>query len=267
MRLPHREGIQMIRRVRLTRKHAGGLVGLTGTLSLAAALLSSQAVSAAGNTNFEGILAAASPTGFISSPGSYDLSDGPVTVDFVVVARNLTGEAHTIALHLSADHILTNNGENVADGQPGQPGIAFSGPAGTTQALMSGTQSFSETWSANGSRTLSLSYTFDACGYYQVDLWAPWKGGEDGRSRATLASGFIRVLGCDAAATPTPTPTDGVGGATSTPTPDGEVLGISTSTPSTGAGSGWLTLGAGLLIAGAGLLVVSTGRRRKADEV
>jgi hypothetical protein len=257
----------MTRPLGLTRKRAGGLIGLTGTLGLAGALLTSQAVSAAGNTDFEGILAAASPTGFTSSPGSYDVSDGPVTVDFVVVARNLTGEAHTIALHFSAHHILTSNGENVADGQPGQPGIAFSGPAGTTQALMPGTQSFTDTWSADGSRTLSLSYTFDACGYYQLDLWAPWKGSEDGRSRATLASGFIRILGCDPAATPTPTPTDGVGGAASTPTPDGGVLGISTSTPSTGSGSGWLTLGAGLLIAGAGLLVVGTGRRRKADEV
>ncbi|MHB8488101.1 MAG: hypothetical protein ACYDC4_02765 [Candidatus Dormibacteria bacterium] len=245
-------------------RRLGGLCGIAGTVTIATAMLTSQTVAAAGNPNFEGILSAAAPTGFMTSPASYDISGGPVTVDFNVVATNLTGSAHTVALNFSAHHILTYNGANVSDGQPGQPGITFNGPGGTTQALMAGTQSFNETWGAHGSQTLSLTYTFDACGYYQLDVWAPFKA--EGRDRATLASGFIRVLGCDATPTPTPTltptpsPTGGVGGAT--PTPDGGVLAATTSTPSTGAGGGLLTLGALLLIAGAGMLVIAARGRR-----
>ena len=106
-----------------TLKRAGGLTGLAGTLTVAAALLASQAVSAGGNPSFEGLLSAPSPTGFMSSPASYDISGGPVTVDFDVVATNITNSSHTIALNFSAHHILTYNGVNVSDGQPGQPGV------------------------------------------------------------------------------------------------------------------------------------------------
>ena len=256
-----------------TLKRAGGLMGFAGTLTVAAALLTSQAVAAGGNPSFEGILSAPSPTGFMSSPNSYDISGGPVTVDFDVVATNLTNHSQTIALNFSAHHILTYNGMNVSDGQPGQPGITFNGPTGTTQALIPGTQKFSDTWSPKGTQTISLTYSFDACGYYQLDVWAPVKGAS--RDRATLASGFIRVLGCNAAPAPTPsptggvggatpTPTGGVGGATATPTPTGGVQGITTSTPSTGAGSGWLTLGAALVLAGAGMIVIGK-RGHRAD--
>jgi len=255
---------------RFTFRRAGGLTGLAGALTLGIAVLASQSVAAGGNPNFEGILSAAAPTGFMSSPDAYDISGGPVTVDFDVVATNLTNQTQTVALNFSAHHIVTYNGTNVSDGQPGQPGITFSGPAGTVQALIPGTQKFSVTWDPNGSHNLSLTYAFDACGYYQLDVWAPWKGGS--RDRATLASGFIRVLGCVAATTPTPsptggvggatpTPTSGVGGATSTPTPDSGVQGI-TSTPSTGSGGGWLALGTALVIAGTGMLIVGKRGRR-----
>jgi hypothetical protein len=40
------------------------------------------------------------------------------------------------------------------------------------------------------------------------------------------------------------------------------VQGITTGTPGTGAGSGWITIGAALLIAGAGMLVVGVRGRR-----
>ena len=130
-------------------KRVGGLCGLAGTVTIGAGLLASQAVIAAGNPDFEGILSAAPPTGFMSSPASYDISGGPVTVDFNVAVKNLTGQAHTVALNFSAHHILTYNGTNVADGQPGQAGITFNGPDGTTQALIPGTQSFSKTWDPN----------------------------------------------------------------------------------------------------------------------
>jgi hypothetical protein len=246
----------------LTLRRAGGLAGLAGTLTLVGALVTSQVADAAGNPNFEGILSAAPPSGFLSSPASYTLSNGSVTVEFDVVAKNLTETSQTVALHFSADHILTNNGVNVADGQPGQAGITFSGPTGTTQALVAGAQSFSETWDSNQTQTLELAYTFNACGYYQLDLWAPNKGEqeEQGRSHATLASGFVRVLGCTSDPTsPTPNPTDGVDGSSSTPTPTAAVKALST--PGTGAGSGFLTLGALLVLSGGGLLVASRRNR------
>ncbi len=252
-------------------KRVGGLSALVGTVTLGFALLNSQAVVAGGNPNFEGIISAAPPTGFMSSPEAYDISGGPVTVDFDVVATNFTNHAHTVALNFSAHHILTYNGVDVSDGQPGQPGITFTGPAGTTQAMMPGSQAFTEHWAPKASATLSRTYVFDACGYYQIDVWAPFKQ-EGGRDRATLASGFIRVLGCGTGPTPTPTltptptptpsPTGGVGGATATPTPTGGVQALTT--PSTGAGSGFLTIGSALLIAGAGMLVVGV-RGRRAD--
>ena len=242
-----------------TLRRAGGIAGLAGTLTLVGALVTSQAADAAGNPNFERILSAAPPTGFVSSPSAYTLSNGSVTVEFDVAVKNLTEASQTVALNFSADHILTDNGANVADGQPGQAGITFSGPTGTTQALVAGTQSFSETWGSNATSTIPLAYTFDACGYYQLDLWAPYKGNE-GRTHATLASGFVRVLGCAADPTPTPTPTDGVDGSSGSPTPTGAVRALST--PSTGAGDGWLTLGALLVVVGGGLLVAGKRGRR-----
>ena len=246
----------VVKRTGFTLKRAGGLSGLAGAFVVVVAVLTSQAAAAGGNPNFEGILSAAAPTGFMSSPDAYDISGGPVTVDFDVLATNLTDTTQTVALNFSAHHILTYNGVDVSDGQPGQPGITFSGPTGTTQALIPGTQPFSATWDPKGGAALSLTYSFDACGYYQLDVWAPIKGGDSGRDRATLASGFIRVLGCDA--TPTPSPTGGVGGATATPT--GGVQGITT--PSTGSGDGWLAVGTALVIAGAGMLIAGKRRRR-----
>lgn len=250
-------------------KRAGGLSALAGALTLGIAVFSAQAAFAGGNPDFEGILSAAQPTGFMSSPDAYDISGGPVTVHFDVEVTNLTGDLQTVALNFSAHHILTYNGVDVSDGQPGQPGITFSGPDGTTQALMPGTQAFTQAWDPNATEAISLIYTFDTCGYYQLDVWAPVQpSGDSGRDRATLASGFIRVLGCDASPTPTPTPTatasptpsGGVGGATATPTPSGGVQGITT--PTTGSGSGWLSIGALLLIGGAGMFVAGMRRRR-----
>ena len=280
-------------------KRAGGFLALAGTAVLGLSVLTSQGVVARGNPDFEGIIAAASPTGFMSSPNAYDISSGPVTVHFDVIATNLTADPHTIGLNFSAHHILTYNGVNVADGQPGQPGITFTGPAGTTQALMPGSQAFTETWGPNATVSISRTYVFDTCGYFQLDMWAPFQQG-GGRNRATLASGFIRVLGCEGGPTPTPTltptptptatptptptatptptptatptptptatpttsPTGGVGGATATPTPTGGVQGITAGTPGTGAGSGWLTIGAVLLFAGAGMLAIGVRGRR-----
>jgi hypothetical protein len=248
-------------------------------------------VVARGNPDFEGIISAAQPTGFMSSPNAYDISEGPVTIHFDVATTNLTENTQTVALNFSMHHIKTYNGMDVSDGQPGQPGITFTGPQGTTQVLMPGSQAFSETWAPSAGVAIARTYSIDTCGYFQIDIWAPFKqGGEGGRNRATLASGFIRVLGCQGERTPTPTvtptatptptptptptatptdtptatptatPTGGVGGATATPTPTGGVQGITS--PGTGAGSGWITIGAALLIAGAGMLAVGVRGRR-----
>jgi hypothetical protein len=246
----------------LSLKRVGGMSALAGVLTVGVAVFASQAAMAGGNPHFENVISAAPPTGFMSSPDAYDISGGPVTVNFDDVATNLTAGTQVIGLNFSAHHILTYNGVDVSDGQPGQPGITFAGPTGTTQSLMPGTQSWTQTWAPNAADTLTLAYTFDACGYYQLDVWAPFGEGAD--NRATLASGFIRVLGCDATPTPTPTPTatatptGGVGGAT--PTPSSGVQGITT--PTTGTGSGWLTIGAALLIAGLGMLAIGVRGRR-----
>ena len=109
-------------------KRVGGLSALAGAITLGVALLTSQGALAGGNPDFEGILSAAQPTGFMSSPDAYDISGGPVTVDFDVVVTNKTNTLQTVALNFSAHHILTYNGVDVSDGQPGQPGITFTGP-------------------------------------------------------------------------------------------------------------------------------------------
>jgi hypothetical protein len=252
----------------LSLKRVGGMSALAGALTVGVAVFASQAALAGGNPHFENVISAAPPTGFMSSPDTYNITNGSLTLNFDDVSTNLTGEPQVIGLNFSAHHILTYNGVDVSDGQPGQPGITFTGPTGTTQSLMPGTQTWTQTWAPNGTDTITLTYNFAACGYYQLDVWAPFGEGAD--NRATLASGFIRVLGCDGEPTPTPTatatptatptPSGGVGGATPTPTPSSGVQGITT--PTTGAGSGWLTIGAALLIAGLGMLAVGVRGRR-----
>jgi hypothetical protein len=238
---------------------AGGLAAVLGATTIALAGLASSAA-AAGNPDFDGILSAAPPTGFMSSPEAYDVSGGPVTVNFDTVVTNLTDTSQTVPLNFSADQILTYNGTDVSDGQPGQPGITFTGPQGTVQMEIAGSQSFSSTWSAGQVSDLDLQYTFDSCGYYQLDIWAKSTDGQ--RDRETLASGFIRVLGCDGdgGGSPTPSPT-----ATPTPSqsPAGGVLGVST--PSTGAaGGGGSGLGLGALLLGFGMVLLVASLRRRA---
>ena len=254
---------------------AGGLAAAIGAASIAFGAFATSAA-AGGNPNFEGILSAAAPTGFMSSPLAYDVSGGPVAVDFDVAVTNLTAASQSVGLNFSADHILTYNGADVADGQPGQPGITFTGPSGTTQVAMPGTQSFTTTWSGDQVVNLALQYNLDSCGYYQLDIWAPASGGSDSsgqRDRATLASGFIRVLGCggggSGSPTPSPTTTPSPTGsiqptstASPTPSPNGGVL--AASTPGTGAGGSGDGFGLGALLLGIGAVLVIAGRFRRA---
>ena len=142
---------------------AGGLAAAVGAASIAFGAFATSAA-AGGNPNFEGILSAAAPTGFMSSPLAYDVSSGPVTVDFDVVVTNLTAVSQSVGLNFSADHILTYNGVDVSDGQPGQPGITFTGPSGTTQVAMPGTQSFTTTGVPIRSSTWTCSTTSTPAG-------------------------------------------------------------------------------------------------------
>ena len=175
----------------------------------------------------------------MSSPDAYDISGGPVTVDFDIVATNITNSAHTIALNFSAHHILTYNGVNVSDGQPGQPGITFSGPAGTTQALMPGSQAFSETWARRAPDPLAHVQVRRLRLLPARRVGAVQAGG-NGRDRATLGIRLHPRPRLRDAPTPTPTvtptptpasPTGGVGGRDAHPTPPVVSRAITTSTP------------------------------------
>jgi len=241
--------------MRTLLKRTGGVAALGGAGLFALSIAASPAM-AAGNPNFDGVMAAATPTGFPSSPVSMDASAGPVTVNFNTLVSNLTSAKQTTPLNFSADHIVTYKGVNIADGQPGKAGITFNSPIGTSQEEIAGRQSFTLTLSASEkNHKLSLTRTISACGYYQLDVWAVETAPNALRDRETLASGFIRILGCGVQPTPTPSPTSsvpeistGVGGG---------VHGVTS--PSTGAdlvgpGAGGLalvTLGLGLVAAGA----------------
>jgi hypothetical protein len=216
-------------------------------------------VAAGGNPNFDGVLAAKTPTGFPVSPASLDASSGHATVTFDVLVSNLTTSAQTVALNFSANHILTYKGANVADGQPGKTGITFNGPTGTTQDEIAGMQSFKLSLTASEKdHKLALTRTISQCGYYQLDVWAPETGPGAARDRETLASGFIRVLGCGGggvqAATPTPSPAGGV-----------QAIAAGAATPSTGAGLAGPAAG-GLALVTLGLGLIVAGARRKGGE-
>jgi hypothetical protein len=244
-------------------RKSGGVAALGGA-GLFAFSLAASPVLAGGNPSFDGVLAASSPTGFPTSPTSMDVSSGPVTLHFDTLVTNLTSSHQSVALNFSVDHIVTLNGVNVADGQPGKPGITFKGPAGTVQQEVAGRQTF--TLNVNASEKnhkLDLTRSMSMCGYFQIDVWAPETSPNAPRHRETLASGYIRVLGCSgtqgSTPTPSPTPTSSVQGITSPPSPGGGggVQGVTS--PSTGAdilgpgagGLALLTVGLGLVVAGA----------------
>ncbi len=255
-------------------KRGGGVLSALGAAIIALSAIPVP-VAAGGNPTFLGILDASPPTGFQVSPTAYDVADGPALVDFDVVVKNLTDQTQTVAFTFSLHHILTYNGVDVSDGQPGQPGIAFPGPQGTTQATMPGSQAFSVTWTPNETQTLLHEYSVDTCGYFQIDIGthtAHQYPGQKQKNRASLASGFIRVLGCTSPLT-TPTPSgsvqptstattststpSGQGAGSSTATPGGDVL--AASTPGTGAGGSGGGISIGLLILTLGAILLAAG--------
>ena len=78
-----------------------------------------------GNPDYLGIVKASPPQGFPVSPAFLDLSTGPASVNFSVPATNLTTSDQATPIELSLHRILTFRGQDVSDGQPGQPGISF----------------------------------------------------------------------------------------------------------------------------------------------
>ena len=184
-------------------------------------------------TFYQGILAAGHPRGFPITPKAYDLSHGPVTIDFLVPVTNATHKPQRFVLHFVVSHIMTLNGANVADGQPGQPGIHFITAKGTTQKIMPGYQTFRAKWQPRQRRWLVRTYKLHTCGYFQLDIAA---------HRQPLAFGFIRALGCTTSQVQaiTPPPTGGL-----------RVADL----PSLGAGSSLLAVG--------GCFVLFSARRRR----
>lgn len=147
-----------------------------------------------GNPSFQGVLNAQPPTGFPVSPAWVDLTQGPVTLKVAVSVTNLTQTVQTVPLHFTVHHILTFQGHDISDGQPGQPGITFpvGAAAQTTQAPYGPVQSSTFTVPAGQTTrtTLSFSLPFSDCGYYQLDFSSPRP------PYSYLASGFTRALGC-----------------------------------------------------------------------
>jgi hypothetical protein len=158
------------------------------------------------SSDFLGVLKATRPISppFISSPGSYDISSGPATIVFTTKVENLTNHVVTVTVDINVHHVVTYFGKNVADGQPGQPGITFKpGDAENTTQLTYGTPFVRKlTVQPKGAppQVVTFSTMMTTCGYFQFDIGKHLEGG----THDTLASGFARVLGC--------TPSGGTGG-------------------------------------------------------
>jgi hypothetical protein len=172
-------------------------VGAGVAVTLTALTLSTSVAGATefGNHNYLGILSAQPPTGFPVSPNSFDLSSGPVSFTVSVAVTNLTATTQVVPMDFSIHHILTYQGQDVSDGQPGQPGLTF--PTGsaalTTQALYGLKQTGTFTVPASGQGTISFAATISNCGYYQIDI-NHWNATL--QKTVLLASGFTRALGC-----------------------------------------------------------------------
>lgn len=155
-----------------------------------------------GTKNYNGIVSAQPPTGYPVSPAALDISSGPKPVTVTVVVTNLTGVDQTVPMDFSLHHVLTYQGVDVSDGQPGQPGLTF--PIGsakqTTQENYLAKQFGSFFVPASGQATISFSSTFSRCGYFQIDF----NHTDAVLGKHLLASGFTRVLGCDFAPRLTP---------------------------------------------------------------
>jgi hypothetical protein len=150
------------------------------------------------NQDFMGVLKATPPLSppFIRSPAFYDISSGPATVVFTTKVENLTDHVVTITVDINVHHITTYYGRNVADGEPGKPGIDFKpqDPPHTTQVVYGTPFQRTLTVQPKGAppQMVSFSTVMTMCGYFQFDIGKHFKGGHE-----NLSGGFARVLGCN----------------------------------------------------------------------
>ena len=144
---------------------------------------------------------------FINSPGSYDIGSGPVTVVFTTQVENLTNHVVSVMVDINVHQVMTYYGQNVADGQPGKPGITFKpGDAPNTTQVVYGTP-FQRllTVQPKGAppQLVTFSTVMTKCGYFQFDIGKHMSN----HQHDNLSTGFARVLGCK-------TTTGGGGGGT-----------------------------------------------------
>jgi hypothetical protein len=229
-----------------------------------------------GNPDFLGIVKASPPQGFPVSPAFIDLTSGPAALTFSVQATNLTSSDQSTPIEFSLHHILTFQGQDVSDGQPGQPGISF--PAGNvnlvTEELSGSRQTALLKVPANGQGTVSYPVVMSSCGYFEIDFSTPHT------PYTYLAVGFTRALGCTSSVTTTTlrsttTTTASVLASTTTSAPattsttaGSQVLATEVSTtsagrllPVTGSDSRVLVGMAGLLLLVGGACMVAANRR------
>jgi uncharacterized membrane protein YgcG len=133
---------------------------------------------------------------FINSPGSYDISSGPVTVVFTTQVENLTNHVVTETVDFNVHHVMTYYGQDVSDGQPGKPGITFKkGDAPNTTQVVYGTP-FERTLTVDPKGSAPQLVTFSTvitqCGYFQFDIGKHMSN----HQHNNLSTGFARVLGC-----------------------------------------------------------------------
>lgn len=185
-----------------TTSRGRGWRRIAGVTGASAALLATGVTAlAGGQPNFLGILKGANPTGYQVSPNAYDISGGPVTVTIQQDVWSITGTDQTVTLSMKVHHILTLNGVDISDGQPGQTGITWTRALvhETTQSLVGQTPTQTVTVAAGTTPTvMTWSWTFSTCGYFQFDIGIS--------PPPVLGSGFIRVLGCNQSLAPRLTP-------------------------------------------------------------
>ena len=154
-------------KTRANHRHAGLLVSVIGMITLVALAIGSGSASAVeyGNPDYLGIVKASPPTGFPVSPAYMDLSSGPASITFSVQASNLTTKDQATPIGFSLHHILTFRGQDVSDGQPGQPGISF--PPGNvklvTEALYGPRQTATLSVPGGGSVSAAGGSTGSSC--------------------------------------------------------------------------------------------------------
>ena len=148
-----------------------------------------------GNGSYLGILSSTAPTGYTPSPAWYSLSQGQNLLTFQFDVTNLTAVQQSMTLQLNLDHIITYNGVDVSDGQPGViNGAVIDGQEAPSTQVQDPNPTFTAfSIAPNATETLHMSRTLPAgqCGYFQVDV------AKQGLTSQKGLVGFgIRILGC-----------------------------------------------------------------------